>query len=81
MLFYRPNIFFFIDSTAVGTNPIPTNGIIFAMPALDSGEFIFIFVILSVLESSVLAEPDFKFLNLTVKIIDNIFILADVQSD
>ena len=72
-------VLFLINSSTICANSISGNRI-FAMPTFNSGQFIFIFIVLSILKAPVLAESDLKFFNLPMKIIDNIFILTDMQS-
>ena len=72
-------VLFLINSSTVGANAISGNRI-FAMPTLNSWQFILIFVVLSILKPSILAKSNLKFFNLPMKIIDNIFILTDMQS-
>ena len=51
------------------------------MSAVNSGQFVFVFDVFSVFKASVLAESDFEFLNFSVEVVDDVFVLADVEGD
>lgn len=77
MLFDGLNLLLFIDATAVGADSITTNAIFIPVSALNTWQPI---LLLAIFERTVITEAHFKFLNFAVQVIDDIFILADMQS-
>ena len=80
LLFDGFNIFFFINSSTICTYSVLICSIIFAMSALNPRQFVFVFIIFSVFETTILAEPYFELLNLSVKVINDVFIFTNMQS-
>lgn len=79
LLFDELYLLFLVDSAAIGADTVPANCVLTAMPTLYAGKFVFVLKVLSVLESSIIAESDLKFLDLTMEVVDDILVLADMQ--
>lgn len=79
MLFDELYLLLLVDSAAIGAHTVPAYCVLTAMTTLNARKFVLVLEVLAVLEASIVAESDLQFFNLSVKVIDDILVLADMQ--
>lgn len=80
LLFNGFDVLLLIYSAAVAANAVTADQTL-SMSTLYSGQFVLVIDILSQLQSPAIIESDFELFYFAMEIIDDVFILADVECD
>ena len=82
LLLYRPNLLLLIDPAAISANAIISLNGVFPMTAIDPGQAVLVLPKISdflILLSSIITESNFQLFYFSMKVIDDILVLTDVQ--